>query len=475
MRSEEKKVTAPTIITIFGATGDLSTQKLIPALFDLFQKGFLPTSFKIIGVSRRDLSNTDYHQFAKNSIEGRQTFDKGILENFLSHISYTQGAFDDVESYERLKGVLSQEEASFGQCTNKLFYLAVPPVHYKGIFQKLADSGLTSACSDELGWTRVLVEKPFGNNIETSQELDEILGKLFKEEQIFRIDHYLAKEALQDILMFRFSNMLFEPLWNNKYIEKVEIMLYEKKDIGTRGAFYDGIGALRDVGQNHLLQMLAFVAMEDPIELEASRIRTERGRVLKSLRPITADIVGSLVTRGQYEGYLSAPSVNENSTTETYFRVKALIDNDRWQGVPFYLESGKALTEDKTEIKIYFKKTESCLCPPGAEHHHQNILTFRIQPNEGISVVFWAKKPGFTFDLEPKELSFSYRSSPDASHIADAYEKVLFDGIAGDQLLFTSTEEVSSAWHFITPILELWGNIPLHKYEKGSIGPKVDF
>lgn len=465
----------PTIITIFGATGDLATRKLISSLFDLFQNGYLPFAFKVIGVSRRPLSHEDYREIAKNSILSKGgPLKEDILEEFLAHISYTQGTFDDTESYERLKGVLEIEESLFGQCTNKLFYLAVPPVYYKGIFEKLADSGLTKPCSDETGWTRILVEKPFGNNIETAQELDQVLGRLFKEEQIFRIDHYLAKEALQDILMFRFSNMLFEPLWNSTYIEKVEIVLHEKKEVGSRGAFYDEIGALRDVGQNHLLQMLAFIAMEDPLELDAARIRTERARVLGSLRPITADTASSSLVRGQYEGYLETPSVAQNSPTETYFRVKAFVDNERWDGVPFYLESGKALTEDKTEIKIYFKKTESCLCPPGAEHHHQNILTFRIQPNEGISIVFWAKKPGLSLDLEPKELSFSYRGALDGSRITDAYEKVLFDGIAGDQILFASTEEVSAAWQFITPILDLWRNTPLHTYQKGTNGPEVD-
>lgn len=475
MSESKETVTVPTIIAIFGATGDLATHKLIPALFDLFQKGYLPTLFKIIGVSRRGLTDDEYRQFAKEVLEKKvSSLTRESLEKFLAHISYTQSSFDDEAGYERLRLVLADKEASFGQCANKLFYLAVPPIYYKTIFEKLASSRLAISCSDMTGWTRVLVEKPFGNDTATAQELDLILGKLFKEEQIFRIDHYLAKEALQDTLMFRFSNLLFEPLWSNEYIEKVTITLTEKKGIEGRGAFYDEVGALRDVGQNHLLQMLAFIAMEDPIELEASRIRAERTNVLSALRPIIKNEAREMLIRGQYEGYLDTPSVLENSQTETFFRIKTFIDNKRWQGVPFYLESGKALTEDKTEIKIYFKKTTSCLCPPGAEHHHQNILTFRIQPNEGISIVFWAKKPGFSIDLESKELSFSYRNSPDAPQLVDAYEKVLFDAIAGDQMLFTSTEEVNAAWRFITPILDLWKDLPLHTYPRGSTGPKVD-
>lgn len=465
----------PTIITIFGAMGDLSTQKLLPSLFDLFQKNYLTKTFKVVGVSRKEVSDAEYREFARGAILAKKKpSNTEEIDDFLSHLSYTQGFFDEIESYTHLSSVLNEKEAELGQCANKLFYLAVPPIYYKNIFENLSRSGLMKPCSVDSGWARVLVEKPFGNDIATAQELDNTLGRLFKEEQVFRIDHYLAKEVLQDILMFRFSNLLFEPLWNSKYIERVELSLFEKRGVEGRGAFYDETGALRDVGQNHLLQMLAFIAMEDPIELYAENIRTERFRVLKSLRPLTRETVSSVAVRGQYEGYLDVPMVSHGSKTETYFKIKAFIDNERWQGVPFFIESGKALTENKTEIKIYFKKTESCLCPPGAKHNHQNILTFRIQPDEGISILFWAKKPGLFLDLEPKELSFSYRSSSQAVPLADAYEKVLFDGIAGDQMLFASTGEVSAAWNFITPILALWQDIPLHQYLRGTDGPGVN-
>jgi len=467
---------SPTIITILGAMGDLSTQKLLPSLFDLFHKGYLPKTFKIIGFSRKEVSDGEYQDYAKKAILAKNsTANEEKLSEFLSYLSYTQGYFDKIESYTNLLSVLKEKEAGIGQCTNKLFYLAVPPTYYKDIFENLAQSKLMDPCDNETGWARVLVEKPFGNNIATAQELDDTLGRLFKEDQVFRIDHYLAKEVLQDILMFRFSNMLFEPLWNNKFIERVEISLFEKRGAEGRGAFYEETGALRDVGQNHILQMLAFIAMEDPIELDAALVRKERARALKALRPLTPETIGSTVIKGQYDGYLGVPMVSSESKTETYFKIKAFVDNERWHGVPFYIESGKALTENKTEIKIYFKKTETCLCPPGAEHQHQNILTFRIQPNEGISVLFWAKKPGLSLDLEPKDLSFSYRGSPDAKDLADAYEKVLFDGIAGDQMLFTSTDEVSAEWHYITPILSLWKDLPLQKYAVGSTGSDIKF
>ena len=455
--------------------GDLSTQKLIPSLFDLFQKGYLPATFRIVGFSRKEVPDEDYRQFARGAIYAKEaSADTLQVDEFLSHLSYAQGLFDELNSYERLAKVLEEKEAEFGQCSNKLFYLAVPPHYYRNIFENLAGSGLTLPCSGEMGWTRVLVEKPFGKDQETAQELDLTLGKLFKEEQIFRIDHYLAKEVVQDILMFRFSNLIFEPLWSHTYIERIEISLLGKRGLEGRGAFYDSVGALRDVGQNHALQMLALVAMEDPIELESERIRKERTKILNSLRPITKETVAFSALRGQYRGYTEVPSVEKSSQTETYFKLKVFIDNERWSGVPFLISSGQALDEEKSEIKIFFKKTRSCLCPPGAEHHHQNILTFKIQPNEGISVLFWAKKPGLTLDLEPKELSFYHRDSAFAKELASAYEKVLFDGITGDQVLFASTEEVSAAWNFITPILELWKETPLHIYEKGSSGPEVD-
>ena len=470
-----RAVNAPTILVIFGATGDLSTRKLIPALFDLFQKGFLPALFAVVGVARREFSDPLFREFAKDAVMKKSdSVPPEVLEDFLSHFSYSQGMFDEPESYTHLSEHLIVVEDAFAVCANKLFYLAVPPVYYEGIFMQLAHSGLTIPCSNETGWTRVLVEKPFGKDNETAQKLDQTLGQLFKEEQIFRIDHYLAKEVLQDLLMFRFSNLIFEPLWNNKYIERIEIALFEKGGAEGRGAFYDENGALRDVGQNHMLQMLAFVAMEDPLGIDATRVRTLRAKVLSALRPVTKEKIAHSVVRAQYAGYTEVQHVPGDSQTETYFRIKAFIDNARWSGVPFYLESGKALVESKTEIKIYFRQTESCLCPPSAEHHHQNVLTFRIQPDEGISICFWAKKPGMGFALEAKELSFSYRSSPDMLKLPDAYERVLFDGIAGDQMLFTSTEEVAATWKFITPILELWSALPLLSYEQGSAGPQSE-
>lgn len=465
---------SPTILTIFGGTGDLSQKKLLPALFDLFRQGLLPNRFQIVGFAKSEHTNDEYRQFVKTALEKKMAGNEAMTGSFLELITYRQGDFTEPESYKNLADHLIELEGGFGQCSNKLFYLAVSPGFYDTVLTQLADSGLTIPCSNDTGWTRVLVEKPFGKDIETAQMLDHKLSLLFKEEQIFRIDHYLGKETLQDILMFRFSNLIFEPLWNNKYIERVEITLHEDNDVSDRGAFYDGLGALRDVGQNHILQMLAAVAMDNPMELDPYKIRCGRAKVLEMLRPVTKETIVDNVIRAQYAGYRNEKDVSPDSSTETFFQIRAFIDSERWNGVPFYLESGKALGERLAEIRIYFKKTDSCLCPPDAEHHHANILTFRIQPDEGISVVFWAKQSGFTSALEPKELSFMYNSKikRDDTRIPDAYERILFDGITGDQTLFTNTEEVTAAWNFITPIMEHWDTLSLLTYEKGSNGPE---
>jgi glucose-6-phosphate 1-dehydrogenase len=467
-----KTYNAPTIVTIFGATGDLSKRKLLPSLFDLFERGLLPDSFRVVGFARSPLGDEEFRSFAREAVLSRgHDIDMDKIQEFVEMLTYQAGDITVEESYGELSDTLISIEDSFGQCTNKAFYLAISPHFYDTAFRYLADSGLTIPCSNDTGWTRILVEKPFGNDVETAQELDKTLGLLFKEEQIFRIDHYLGKGALQDILMFRFSNSIFEPIWNNGYIEKVEIKLAETLDIEGRGAFYDEIGALRDVGQNHILQMLALIAMKNPGSLDANKIRSERARVLNNIRRIDAGNVTESIARGQYDGYMQEKNVDPASKTETYFKIKTYIDDDVWRGVPFYLESGKALDKKETSITIHFKNNDACLCSKTCEVHHQNILTFRIQPDEGISVRFWAKESGFSKKLEPKDLSFAYKK--EGERLPDAYEHILFDAISGEQTLFTSTEEVSAAWKFIMPIIEHWHHCPLVQYKKGGRGPEV--
>lgn len=466
-------IKTPTIITIFGATGDLTERKLIPSLFSLYQKKLLPEKFRIIAYSRRSLPDKVYHEFVTKALKKKKmAYTATELKSFLKQVSYQQGFFDTPESYKSLKKALVKIDMDeFGRCSNKLFHLAVPANYYEVILENLAYYGLTIACSEGEGWTRILIEKPFGKDRKTAENLNQKLGKLFKEEQIFRIDHYMAKEALQNILMFRFSNMLFEPIWNNKYIEKVEVKLFEKLDIEGRGAFYDDIGALRDVGQNHMLRMLALIAMEKPIAVDAGSISKERTQVLKNLKKIEGADVKKYTVRGQYKGYLKEPNIKPNSTTETYFKLETYIQNKRWEGVPFYMESGKAMKEKRTEITIYLKKSESYFCPIDQTCDYQNVIQFTVAPEEGISVCFWAKKPGFNLELEPKTLAFNYQYNAKNQKMVDSYERVLFDCIKGDQTFFTTTEEETASWKFITPILEGWSKTPLQSYAQGSWGP----
>ena len=450
----------PTIFVIFGVSGDLSQRKLLPALFNLYTHNLLPKKFKIVGFSRRDWAHKDLHNFVSETLADKNG---EVLKKFLTHIEYARGFFDDSNAYFKLKTQLERIDTEFGQCTNKLLYLAVSPAFYEQIFGYLAVSGLNVPCGEELGWTRILVEKPFGKDTDTASRLESRLSQIFKETQIFRIDHYLAKETMQNILTFRFSNSIFEPIWNKGMIEKVHISVIEKNDVEGRGEFYDGVGALRDVGQNHVLQMLALIAMDRPKTMHGDDVRQKRAEILSKLifvkNPKELSEEDGKVIRGQYKGFSHEQGVKAKSQTETYFKLPAFINTKRWRNVPFILESGKAQNESKAEIAVYFKRQECA---------EQNILRFRIQPNEGIEIIFWAKKPGFEKEHQRKVLDFAYETSKLENEVPDAYERVLFDCIRGEQTLFASTEEVRYSWAFITPILNWWKEIPLTIYENKS-------
>lgn len=457
------KTNIPTILVVFGATGDLMKRKLAPALFNLWQGGNLPTRFSLIGFSRRPYSDEEFRKHIGNDFK-----DHGILidqsKEFLKLAAYSRGNFQDLNDYKQLEKKISELDNSWGVCSNKLFYLAVPPEMYSDIANHLAGSGLTKPCNDKEGWTRIIVEKPFGKNAKTAEDLDAMFGKLFKEEQIYRIDHYLAKEMLQNILAFRFSNNLLENTWDKEAIEKIEIKVWEKIGVEERGSFYDGIGALRDVGQNHLLQMLSLVTMNHPIEFSPDAIRSKRAEILNTLNVPTREEVKRFGIRAQYDGYRSIVGVEKDSQTETYFKIKASLSSPRWEGVSVTMESGKRLGESRKEIMIYFKHPSPCLCAEG--NHYRNKVVFALEPEEKIFIHFWSKKPGFTMEMEEKKFEFSLRDNNAKKQYVEEYEKLLLDSINGDQTLFVSTRELAAMWRFIDPFLEGWNKnkVPLHSY-----------
>ncbi|MCA9364417.1 MAG: glucose-6-phosphate dehydrogenase [Candidatus Moranbacteria bacterium] len=453
---------APTIFVVLGMTGDLGQKKLLPALYDLYTIGMMPKEFRVVGFAFTEMTSNDVVRFVQKSLKEDGRKESVVMDAFCNRVSFCQGRFENTQDYECLALHLENIDKSIGQCTNKLFHLAVPPTHYQTILKNLAKSKLTTPCSDESGWTRVIVEKPFGKDDTTAQELDELLGKLFKEEQIFRIDHYLAKETLQNILLFRFANTIFEPVWNNEYIEKIIVRLHETNDVSIRGKTYDNVGALRDVGQNHMLQMLASVTMEHPGEIEVTKMRKERANVIKKLEVAKGK---NVCLRAQYKGYEKVKGVEEGSQTETFFRIRANIKTSRWKGVECILEGGKALPKKHTEIEVVFKPAAPCFCPGLSTHF--NTVRFSIQPEEKIMVRFLAKRKGFNVEVEPKDLTFSYDQQDGVRRVND-YEKLIHDCVKGDQTLFTSTEEIYAQWEFVTPILNAWKEEDLHVYEKGN-------
>ena len=457
----------PLAIIIFGATGDLYQKKLAPAFFHLFAAGLLPENFTLTGFGRKQFTVAEYQALTRTALQSKlPNLDASKLEAFLTHVSYLIGNIEEAESYHALKTYLETPHTGQLVCTNRLFYLATPPTLYEKIFRNLAHADLVVDCDREQEvWTRVLVEKPFGSNEGEAMRLDKLLGQLFDESQVFRIDHYLAKEALQNIFTFRFANAIFEPLWNSKHIERIEIKLHEKGDLTGRYNFYDGVGALRDVGQNHMLQMLALVAMEDPKSLRAEAVRTERARVLKRLRLWNRNLTES-VFRAQYSQYELENT--KPSQTDTFFRLKLRVKNRKWDDVLFDLESGKGLAHDKTEIKVIFRDLESAVCRDAINCTYNNTITFTIQPEHKIKISFWFKKPGLGLEIAEQEFAYTYDMDVPLN---DAYEKVLHDCIQGDQTLFPSTQEVMLQWALIADIEKQWAKLPLVKYERG-VEPK---
>jgi glucose-6-phosphate 1-dehydrogenase len=459
----------PSILVVFGPTGDLMARKVVPSLFHLWGKGELPEKLRVVGFGRRPWGDADLRQHVRGILADRAAqADPADVEDFLELFEYHGGEFHDADAYAETHKHLARIQDEWGVCANKLFYLAVPPDYYELIFRHLASSGLTVECSDETGWTRILVEKPFGDDLDTARALDTLLGSLFREEQIYRIDHYLAKEMLQGILRFRFTNNLFEQEWNRSAVESIECTLLESLDASKRGAFYDQVGALRDVGQNHLLQMLALVGMEQPASLAADDIRDRRAEFIESLKPLTPGEVAEKTFRAQYTGFRETGGVRPESGTETYFQVHTILTGPRWAGVPAVLESGKAMGEACKRIVVTLKKPRHCMCPEDATY--TNRIVFQLEPKDQIDIIFYARKPGFQEEIEERRFTFLLYEKTEKAQYVEEYAKLLHDAFMGDQTLFVSTREVEAGWSFIDPICEAWGQdvVPLETYPAGS-------
>jgi glucose-6-phosphate 1-dehydrogenase len=476
------------ILVIFGASGDLTYRKLVPALFDLYAQDLLPDRSAILGASRTKLSDDDFRDKMQEGIANFANYGKehkGKVGEFLKRIFYQTLNTFEVDDYASLQERLEAIDQDFNTEGNYLFYLSTPPNLYKVIPENLAAHKLNRQGRSG-SWRRIIIEKPFGYDLASGKALNKDLLKFFKEDQLYRIDHYLGKETVQNLLVTRFSNGIFEPLWNRNYIHHVEITTSESIGVEGRGGYYEGSGALRDMVQNHLLQVAALVAMEPPTTIEATSIRNETMKVFQSLRPLSDRNVKKHVIRGQYTaakvrgkqmiGYREEKGVDPESRTETYIALKYFIDNWRWGGVPFYIRTGKALPTRVSEVVIHFKPTPHALFADNKDFFNNgNILVIRIQPDEGILLKFGMKVPGAGFEVKNVNMDFHY-SDLQQTYVPSAYERLLLDAIQGDATLYARGDAVEAAWQFVQPILDYWKNEPnaaLYGYPAGTWGPDV--
>ena len=477
----------PCIMAIFGASGDLTKRMLIPSLYELFSAKLLPENFTVLGYSRKEMDDKIFRESMNEAIKtycDPDCVNDECIKHFLSNIYYLPGKYDDEASYLSLKeklDALCKEKNIYG---NRLLYMSVPPEAIPEIVNQLGKSGLNRNIDDD-SWTRIIFEKPFGHDLESAKLLNKRIRKYFREEQVYRIDHYLGKETVQNIIVTRFANGIFEPLWNRNYIDHVEITSAENIGIEGRAGYFDSTGALKDMVQNHLLQLLGYIAMEPPAMFDAKSIRDESLKVIQSLRPYELSDVDKMVIRGQYtssvvrgknvEGYREEEGVPEDSRIETFVALKTYIDNWRWGGVPFYIRTGKRLPTKVTEIVIHFRSTPYHLFKNKddmAESYNQ--LVIRIQPDEGILIKFAMKVPGTSLKVKNVNMDFHYSDLGDVD-LPTAYEKLLLDCMLGDSTLFIRNDQVIASWEFIQTILDAWNSdpsIPLHGYPAGTWGPE---
>lgn len=446
-------------LTIFGITSNLAQIKLIPALYDMEEKGILPEGMTIIGISRKEMSGEEFKDYLHSvlyseNIHHRHEIKSEVFQRLYQRFKYLSGQIQDQTLYEKLAGLLNHK--------NRIFYLATYPDLYAEVFKNLQKNKLNI---QEDGWIRLMIEKPIGHDLKSARELNQLLLEYFTEDQIYRLDHYLGKETLQNILTFRFANDIFEPLINKDYIDHIQILASEDFGIGKRGGYYDQVGALKDVGQNHQLQMLTFTTMDAPVEFKSEEVTKERLKILQSLKPLPEKIIF-----GQYEGYQHEDNVAENSQTDTFYALKTCINNERFKDVPVYIRAGKKLKQTVTEIAIVFKNPTPRLLRNTDSGDEPNVLIYRIQPNEGIVLKILTKIPGYETKLQPEYMQYCYRTDPHNHYIPDPYERLLSDAMRGDQTFFNDAEEVEAQWAFIDKLAGSRKNPVL--YQPGSWGPE---
>jgi glucose-6-phosphate 1-dehydrogenase len=483
---DTSRISSPCNIVFFGASGDLTKRMLMPAMYNLRLGDILPTNFGIVGFSRSEKSHYDFRDEMKESIDQFSRSGEArdpLWSDFAQRLHYIAGSFDDVDSFRELRRQLEENDEKLGTEGNRLYYLSTPPSVFGRIVQQLAAAGLGPR-DQQKGWSRIIVEKPFGTDLVSARNLQAEITKVFDEKQIYRIDHYLGKEPVQDIMALRFANVMFEPIWNRRYIDNVQITAAETVGVEGRGGYYDNAGALKDMIQNHVMNLLALVAMEPPISPNADHIRDEKFKVLSAMRPIPEDIVSKVTARGQYgpglvegkpvAGYREEPSVDPNSTTETYASVKFYIDNWRWADVPFYLRSGKRLARKHSEIAVTFRGIPHRIFGESGDQIESNTLVMKIQPEEGVSIRFNAKVPGPKMHIRGVTMDFNYGTGFGVVS-APAYERLIGDAMRGDATLFTRWDAVEQAWQAVMPILSRWSEtriVDFPNYLAGSQGPQ---
>ncbi|MGR3973448.1 MAG: glucose-6-phosphate dehydrogenase [Candidatus Rhabdochlamydia sp.] len=478
---DKNKFAHPCLITIFGATGDLTARKLIPAIYALFKEGLLSPQFACVGFARRVKSDEMFREEMKRAVQqfsAPHSWDETVWNQFQSHLFYHEAPFSEAEGYDRLQQTLETLDLQFGTQGNRIFYLATPPSYFPTICNHLKQSNLIYDNPSSSSWSRVIIEKPFGHDFLSASQLQQSLLLSLKESQIYRIDHWLGKETLQNLLFFRFANSIFEPLWNHRYIDHVQLTVAEDLGIGTRGLFWEETGLLRDIVQNHVMQLLSLICMEPPATLDAQAIQSEKIKVLQAIQPLAPqDAVRAQYTAGVIHaspvlGYKQEHQVSPVSTVETYCALKLQINNPRWAGVPFYIRAGKRLPQKATEVAITFKNSPSTLFPQ-LSTNSPNVLVLKIQPDEGISLSMNCKVPRLTNMLESVKMDFKYGSYFEAA-LPEAYERLIYDAIRGDSTLFASQDEVLLSWKLFSPLLALWKEEKDHNlftYPAGSCGP----